>query len=434
MKQKLHKVRAPSLDAAYDEMRRRFGAEAVVLGTHQVTQGGVFGFFGQRMIELTVSAPVTAPRPRPASPAERKYTAQSHRRKPASTDPKLEEYADLIRNAQQRMKQGPAANRPAAPANQAGAGTPAASPVLPFPKPMAEPTGTSEEVRRELHDLREMMQVIYAESPGAGLPAEFAPHYRTLIQRGVSRKAAARLIASVLKEADLDVMRDPRVFLERLHFEIRRTLNVTGGVALHGGSCRTVVLCGATGVGKTTNLAKMAAHFSVHERARVALITADTYRVAAPEQLRVYANIIGVPLRVANDAKEVAEAVRAFHDHDLVLMDTAGGSQFNLEQISDLKGMLHAARPHETILVMSANTQLEDLRNVVSNFSCLNPTSLMFTKIDETRQYGAPFSILAETGLPLSYLSVGQNVPDDIRTATAEMVASLVLEGKERRG
>ena len=144
--------------------------------------------------------------------------------------------------------------------------------------------------------------------------------------------------------------------------------------------------------------------------------------------MRVYANIIGVPLRVVvNEPREIAEALYEFRDRDLVLMDTAGGSQFNLDQINELKGVLHAAQPQETILVMSACTQLEDLRNVVANFSCLDPTSVLFTKLDETSLYGSMFSILVESRLPLCYLSNGQNVPDDLLTVTPGMVADLLL-------
>jgi flagellar biosynthesis protein FlhF len=238
----------------------------------------------------------------------------------------------------------------------------------------------------------------------------------------------------VARNGDLGILADPRVFRERLTLEIRRLAPVTGGIALRPGRRRVVALCGATGVGKTTNIAKLAAHFSVRERARVALLTTDTYRIAAPEQLRVYANIIGVPLVVAEDAEQAREALRGFNDQDLVLVDTAGGSQFNLEQIKELKTTLHALRPDETILVLGANTQLEDLRNVVSNFKCVGPTSLFFTKLDETRQYGGLFSLLMEAGLPLSYLSVGQVVPDDLRVATPQLVANLVMEDHTRHG
>jgi flagellar biosynthesis protein FlhF len=178
----------------------------------------------------------------------------------------------------------------------------------------------------------------------------------------------------------------------------------------------------------------LAAYYTVRERARVALVTADTYRVAATDQLKVYANIIGLPMRVVHDGAEMEAALEAFQGYDLVLVDTAGGSQFNLEQINELKGMMRCARPHETLLVMSASTPLDDMRNIVSNFKCCNPTAVLFTKVDETRQYGALLSVMAETGLPLSYLSVGQNVPDDIRIASPAMVANLILEGTLQRG
>ena len=447
MQQRLYKVRGTTLEEAYRKMRGKFGAEAVALSTHQVTEGGVFGLFGQKLVEITASVPVPSePGARRGSSAvERKYAEHSKAGSAPPREENVAEYEELIRNAQRRMQgQSPPPPRTAppstgakpspGPARASAAGGQAAPHVLPFPNRRADAEACEEDLRREVSEIREMMQVLYSESPGAGLPAEFAPHYRALVNRGVSRKAAAALIGAVVRNSDLAVLREARVFTERLYLEIRKSISVTGGIALQAGSQCVAALCGATGVGKTTNLAKLAAQFSVHERARVAMLTSDTYRIAAPEQLRVYANIIGVPLRIANDASEIAQARREFHGYDLMLMDTAGGSQFNLEQINDLKGLLFAAKPHETILVLSANTQLADMRNMISNFSCLRPTSLMFTKLDETRQYGVMLSVLIETGLPLSFLSVGQNVPDDIRIASTAMVANLALEGRDKRG
>lgn len=417
-------MRADSLEEAYRKIRGKYGPDAVVMGTRQVREGGFLGWFARNQVEITVSVPMPTAPARPPSAVERKYT--EHSALPGKTTPPKtrQEYERIIREAQQRMNSQPV---PAPSPDRGNA-------VLAFPKRKVEPEPDPDELRREMQDMREMLQVLYAEHPGAALPTEFTPHYRTLLNRGVSRKTAAALLAAVVKQADPALLRDPRVFAERLHLEIRRLVRVTGGIGLHGGQCRLVALCGPTGVGKTTNLAKLAAHFAVHERARVALLTCDTYRVAAVEQLRVYANIIGLPLRVANDARELSDALNAFRDYDLVLMDTAGGSQFNLEQINELKGMLGAARPHETILVLSTPTQADDLRSVVSNFKCLEPTALFFTKLDETRQYGTILSILSEAGLPLSYVSVGQNVPDDMAVATPGMIANLILEGRDSRG
>jgi len=201
------------------------------------------------------------------------------------------------------------------------------------------------------------------------------------------------------------------------------------------GPARAVVaLVGPTGVGKTTTIAKIAAQFAVRQGKRVALITTDTYRIAAPEQLRVYANIIGLPMSVVNDAREMRAALAEYAEYDLVLMDTAGNSQFNTKQINELRLMLTAARPNEVMLVASANTPVDDLRSTLANFNALHPTSLLFSKLDETRRFGHLYTVALEAGLPLSYFSDGQDVPDDLLEADARTLATLVLEGTVNRG
>ncbi|MBI2423772.1 MAG: flagellar biosynthesis protein FlhF [Candidatus Hydrogenedentes bacterium] len=429
MSQRFEKIQGSTLEDAYKNMRERFGEDAVVMNTAQVSTGGFLGLFAKRAVEITAAVPQTAAGPRATSSAERKYREQ------ATADPKKVEYFErLVRDAQRRMSAPQTPKAPAPQADPVAASAPAVpaaakSSVLPFPGP-AEGGGDSQAMRRELQEIREMMQVLYAENPGAGLPSEFAPHYRTLVHRGVSRKTAAALIGGAVRNADIETLKDARVFAERLSMELRRAVRVTGGIALNAGVCRVVALCGPTGVGKTTTLAKLAAYFAVRERARVALITMDTYRIAATEQLRVYANIIGLPLEIIHENADIRDALRTFADYDLVLVDTAGGSQFNLEQINELRQQLQALSPDEIHLVLSVNTPLEDLHNCVSNFGCCNPTALIFTKLDETRQFGAMLSLLVETGLPLGYLTHGQNVPDDIRIATPGAVTGLVLEGK----
>lgn len=442
MAQQFHKIRARTLAEAWRQVRRQFGPEALVINTSEVREGGLFGLFSRKMIEVTASVPADALAAQVRTPtsAARHY-AESTRVPPAARPTETVEYFErLVRDAQQRMNASARTTAPEEALNSApaprgvsgGTAQAATAPVVPFPRQEQQQPAAA--LQREVQEIREMMEVLYAESPGAGLPSEFAPHYRTLIERGVSRKVAAVLIGAVVKNCDLAIMRDKRVFAERLHTEIRKIVHGTGGLAVQAGECRVVALCGATGVGKTTNLAKLAAYFSVRERARVALITSDTYRVAAAEQLRVYANIIGLPMKVAHTEADMEEGLREFSGHDLILIDTAGGSQFNLEQINELKGCLRAARPHETMLVMSASTPLADMRNIVANFNCCKPTSVLFTKLDETRQYGAMLSVLAESGLPMSYLSTGQNVPDDICLASPAIMANLILEGRIKRG
>lgn len=453
MAQKLYKIKANTLEEAYQRMRRKFGDDAIILNTRQAIEGGIFGIFGRRIVELTVSATTpSAPAPRQQTAIERKYAEHSQPRPAAppaatsATPDNLKHLEQLVRDAQRRMNAQPLPTRPPQPAQPAPAAytrppaqapAPTApqantAPVLAFPQRKPEPLG-EDNVRKELNEIRSMLQVLYTENPGAGLPTEFAPHYRALIQQGVSRRIAAELTAAVLKDSDPQILRDPRVFNERLMIEVRKLIHTTGPITTQPGKNKRIALCGSTGVGKTTNLAKLAANLAVRERATIGLITTDTYRVAAVDQLRVYANIIGLPLRIANDTREAAAAIQEFKGHEIVLIDTAGGSQFNLEQINELKTMLTAIQPDDVYLVLSAATPLEDLRNAINNFQCLGPTALIFTKLDETRQYGALFTAALESQLPLAYLSTGQNVPEDLQPATPGAIATLLVEGRPGR-
>jgi len=428
MSQTFHKFRAETFDAAYRKMVQTLGENAVVVNTTEITEGGVLGFMGTKMVELTASVKAAAaPARRPSLP-EKKYQAAA-----LGTDETVSDtvayFRKLVEDAQERMAKNNAAKPDAAAPGAAAPGAEAketSGGVVPFRK--KQPAGEMAQLQRELREMREMLQVLMAENPASGLPAEFVSWYRLLIQAGVCRKLAANLIASIVGGSDISIIKNPRVFQERLKVEMQKRLSVTGGIKLTRGKRRVVALVGATGVGKTTNLAKLAAMFAVKERARVALITTDTYRVAAPEQLRVYANIIGLPMQVTNTPDELARALGMFKDCDLVLIDTAGGSQFNAGQIQELKTNLDAIAIDDVTLVLSANTQLDELRSAVENFSCLKPNSLLFSKLDETRRFGAMFSIAAEAGLPVGYFSIGQNVPDDIELASARTITRLIIE------
>ncbi|MCX5759540.1 MAG: hypothetical protein NTU83_13760, partial [Candidatus Hydrogenedentes bacterium] len=296
------------------------------------------------------------------------------------------------------------------------------------------------DLRREVEEMRRLLQVLVAETPCTAFPADFIPHYRRLVDSGMRRTLAASLMDAVLgggrataeaaqtDGSDRSVLRNPRVFTERLRMEIQKRVLVTHGLPRAGHARRTVALIGPTGVGKTTNLAKLAALFAIRDRARVAIVTLDTYRVAAPEQLRVYATIAGLPMRIANDPAEYTRALEAFADCDFVFVDTAGSSPFNEEQVHELKAEFDAAPPDDVMLVLSAGTGAEDLRMIAARFGCLRPSSLFFSKLDETGRYGAMFDLAAESGLPLSYFSIGQNVPNDIETAAPSKLARLLLE------
>lgn len=486
MQQKFYKFKAETLEAAYRAMREKLGDEAIVVRTTSVTEGGIFGgMFGQKLIEVTASATTSdqSAALRTLSAVEKRYV-ESMQPAPDVHSPgfvpasapitssvdspdaeRLDYFKKIIRDAQHRMgmdEDAPAkpqldlyaSGTPTLPMDPNEGQTPVtSSPTPAYPRrdntvpaepipfesnvPLAmHPTESisDEDVRHDIAEMREMLQVMSAEMPGAELPKEFIPHYRALLDNGVTRKRAASLIHTAAKRGDLRALREPRVFFERLKMEMRKYIKVTGGTVLHADQRRVVAMIGPTGVGKTTNLAKLAALFSVQEQAKVAVITADTYRVSATEQLKTYATIIDLDMRVAHDAKEMKAALNDFKDHDLVLIDTAGSSPYNTEQMKELQELIDVATPDEIQLVVSASTSLEDLKEVVMRYSMMKPTSIFFSKLDETYRYGQIFTLAADTGLPLSYFSVGQDVPDDLMLAHSGKLTNMVIEGKLKRG
>jgi flagellar biosynthesis protein FlhF len=188
-----------------------------------------------------------------------------------------------------------------------------------------------------------------------------------------------------------------------------------------------VALVGPTGVGKTTTLAKLAAHMKLRERRRVGLITIDTYRIAAVEQLKTYAQILEIPLAAVTTPGEIQDAVKQMYACDLILIDTAGRSPRDEPRIAQLAELLAAVRPDQVHLVLSTTSREETIREAAEKFAVLGPRQVIFTKLDEAVGFGVIVNVLHNLNLRLSYLTTGQSVPDDIEPATAHRIAQLIL-------
>jgi flagellar biosynthesis protein FlhF len=210
-------------------------------------------------------------------------------------------------------------------------------------------------------------------------------------------------------------------------------LKVSGPIEAIPGKPRVVAFIGPTGVGKTTTLVKLASQYSLLHQRRVGLITADTYRIGAVEQLRIYRDIIDIPFEAVSTPEELAASLKRMADRDLIFMDTAGRSPQNRAQIQDLRGFLEVARPAETHLVISATTKNADLLPIVAKFGLVPINRFLFTKLDETKTYGLLLNLASNFNIPVSYLATGQMVPDDIEVATPERMADLVLGEKHAR-
>jgi flagellar biosynthesis protein FlhF len=191
----------------------------------------------------------------------------------------------------------------------------------------------------------------------------------------------------------------------------------------------TIALIGPTGVGKTTTLAKLAASFKLRHHRKVALITSDTYRIAAVDQLRTYANIIGLPLEVALTPSEMKVAVDKLSASDVILIDTAGRSQNDDGRLRELQQFIAAANPHEVHLVLSSTAGQKVLLNEAEAFSAIGVHKIVLTKLDEAVSFGMLVNVIRQVGKHLSFVTTGQEVPTHLEIGRAERLAELILGG-----
>ncbi len=328
---------------------------------------------------------------------------------------------------------------------------PAKSPIAEVNAPAAE-TSENEALKAQIEALQKMMGQVLdttrrtavavnkTSADGALPPVEMSEplhaQYTQMIDNDVSVEIADRLVGAVRDRLDADELRDASVVRHALLREIESSIKTTSQSLLSEsnsdstGRPKVIALIGPTGVGKTTTVAKLAASAKLRHGKRVALITSDTYRIAAVEQLKTYASIIGLEIKIANSPDEMQSVIAGLSDVDLVVIDTAGRSQNNHARLDELGALIAASDPDETHLVLSSTVGENVLRKTAERFIDLGPDRCILTKIDEAVTTGMIAGISDRIGgLPLSFVTVGQEVPEDILPAKAERLARAVLDG-----
>ncbi|MFT9494991.1 flagellar biosynthesis protein FlhF [Anaerosolibacter sp.] len=257
----------------------------------------------------------------------------------------------------------------------------------------------------------------------------YEKYLNLLLQNDVEPSISEKILSIVRKQMSF-TRENEEAIKNAIRIKIREYLGQPSPVEEGKTQQRTIVLIGPTGVGKTTTLAKLAAKLSINGMKSVGVITADTYRIAAVDQLRTYSEILGIPLKVVYEPQEMKDALSNFNNKDIVLIDTAGRNHKNSEQIEEVKRLIETVENPEIFLVISATTGYKDIKNIVSSYEFIKEYKLLFTKLDESSTKGNILNTKILTGKSLSYLTIGQSVPDDIEIANSDRIANSIVGEK----
>ena len=312
---------------------------------------------------------------------------------------------------------------------------------LTSPKKIAEPYELKE-IRKEMSKLGDkvkLMQSTMWEEKGIDLPIppEFAEIYKLSVQSGMDQKHLDDIMHLTLEHMPLK-MRENTVTVKR-YFQtlLRKMVPIRQEKPLLTGQKKVIMVVGPTGVGKTTSTAKLAARYSylLDKKYKVGLIVLDTYRIGAVEQLMQYARMMKLGIETVVDPPEFMSALRTLDYCDYILIDTMGSSPYDKNKIEKIQECLETNSDEyniDVVLTLPSSIKYDDLKVNYDNFSTLGVDTIMFTKLDETQGFGNVFSLAYETKKPISYFSVGQEVPEDLSVASSEFLVECLLHGYNR--
>ncbi len=390
------------------KIKRELGPDAVILQTRQIKEGGFLGFFARTKVEITAAIE--------ERPMGMKVVGSVE-------EPVQSINTDVIKKAYEAYREKENEYAKEKPSQELTAKKNEDD------KSLIESTQTE---IREMHSMLKEINRLITKGEGEGevhqkaLPQPLNKWNDFLVDRGISPELASHLINKIRSSLSDEQWINSTVVFEKIRKNVADLCVNTETIRPRKSRTTVVALVGPTGVGKTTTIGKLAAGFSIIERRKVALVTADTYRVAAVEQLKTFGEIIGVPVEVVMTPDGLKEAIDSHNDKELIFIDTAGRSPHHEMHMSELEAFLSKAKPDLTMLVMSVTTNISDQIKAYERFKGLS-THLILTKLDESFNLGSVLDLIVKTRLPIAYLTNGQNVPDDIDAATSEKLVRCIL-------
>lgn len=403
----IKKFQGKTEDEAVLNAKKELGNNVVVMNVRDVKRKGLFAFLKSKQVEITVAL---------EDESDRKDVPVNTTSVQSITEA-LGKIAPIVEKAEREKEKEAVVSQPVKEA---------------VPEKQGE---DSKIIENRLNNIENLLEEKLSKPEKEEEPDELKVFYdlllKTMTDNEVDREYALQIIDETAKSTKPGTPFD--VALAGVYQKMILKFGKPSTISPAEKGPKTVFFVGPTGVGKTTTIAKIASKFSVDEKKKVALLTADTYRIAAAEQLRTYANILEVPFRIIYTVEEMESALNDFQSFDYVFVDTAGHSHQNREQKNVMGSFIHSVDgvvEKEVYLVLSSTTKYRDLCSIADAYSEITDYKLIFTKLDETTALGNLLNLKLYTKADLSYVTCGQNVPDDIEDFNAQRTVKNLLGGK----